>query len=113
MAETHQEIKRTPILLEDNSTSLKASIQQTKRLLSNIKFDAERNQHRPALLYVKDKRDFVPKLVEVTGFTKHFICVRYKCYDPEGKFRQYINTSVLYVDLMIGERHLKFFEDDI
>ena len=81
--------------------------------LLNVKLNVELRQHQPALLFVKDRRDYIPTLVEICECFTHFALVRYKCYDPQGNFRQYIYTGVSYIDLFTGNNKLKFFDDNI
>ena len=55
----------------------------------------------------------LPVLVELVRFSPYFVLVRYKTYDPEGRFRQYLYTSILFSALYCGDAKLVFFEDDI
>ena len=110
-------IIRTPIVSNmSNQTQKriqKATIKQTNRVLEEIRYNCLINQNKPALLYQKEGREFIPRLVEVIKCYPGFVLLQYKCYDPEGNFRQYLRTSPGYVDFLTGDVKLKFFDGDI
>lgn len=49
--------------------------------------------------HLEGRKEAEPKLLEITGIYKHFLVGRYRCYDPEGEFRCYLNKTIMYVDL--------------
>lgn len=63
-----------------------------------------------ALFYLKDgKREVVPKLVQIVQIIPCGALVRYKCYDPEGKFRCYLTATCAWTSLYCGDAQLKIF----
>lgn len=63
-----------------------------------------------ALFMYKDgKKEIVPRLVQIYQVIPCGIVLRYKCYDPEGHFRQYLTRCVTLTDIFCGDAQLELF----
>lgn len=63
-----------------------------------------------ALYFRKDgKKEVVPKLVQIHQITNSGAILRYKCYDPEGRFRTHLLAHCGWVDLYCRDSQLKIF----
>lgn len=89
------------------------TIKQTNQALANIRYNLKKNSNKYALYFYKEKRTFIPRLVEIVKCYEYFVRIRWKCYDPEGKFRCYLYQGILYVDFLTGDSKIKFFDGDI
>lgn len=81
--------------------------------VTDIKKGIRKHKFQPALWYHKERRELLPRLVEIREMYRDFVSIRYKCYAPDGSFRQFIDTSILYVDLFTGENRIRFFDEGI
>lgn len=83
------------------------------RRIQQFKADAEKHIGQQAIWTFPEKRGNDSKLVEIYQVYQRFVVVRYPCYDPSGKFRQYLTTSILFASMLCGEETLKYIDDEI
>lgn len=108
-------IERTPITSKPSTSNrlIRYTLECCGHQLNTIRATVYSHLGDYALFYREEKRDMLPVLVELVRFSPYFVLVRYKTYDPEGRFRQYLYTSILFSALYCGDAKLVFFEDDI
>jgi hypothetical protein len=111
-----EEVQRKPITVEERTESNRVvhiSKKTSNKRINHIMQEVSSHLGQYALLYVEDKREMVPRLVEIMQITKYLCVCRYKVYYPSGMFRCYLYTSVGYTSLYCGDRMLTYFDDDI
>lgn len=84
----------------------------TKDASNDELHEIARNLHRhigkPAILFVKEGREFIPYFGTLTNGG-----LVYPCYSPEGKFRCMLHQNVSAVDVLTGNQQVHFFDDEI
>lgn len=84
----------------------------TKDASNDELYEIARNLHRhigkPAILFVKESREFIPYFGTLTNGG-----LVYPCYSPEGKFRCMLHQHVSAVDVLTGHQQIIFFDDGI
>lgn len=93
--------------------STKLTKEQSHKKLSDITQELCNHIGQPAILFVKDGRDFRPYLVELRVVGKCSIEARYKCYAPNGTFRCYLSHTPSPIALMTGEQQIVYFDEEI
>lgn len=89
------------------------TVDPVARRMHQFKSEAERHIGQSAIWVFPDKRGVDSKLVEIYQVYQRFVVVRYSCYDPSGKFRQHLTTSVSFTSMLGGEENLKYVDDEI
>ena len=102
-------------ILPNNCKVPKVNLVDTSiRRIQQFKSDAEKHIKQFAVWTFPGRRkDYDSRLVEIYQVYQKFVVVRYPCYNPSGKFRQYLTTSVSFVSLLGGEESLKYVDDEI
>lgn len=76
--------------------------------LHEIARDLARHVGQPAILFVKENREFLPYFGKLTKNG-----LEYPCYSPEGKFRCLLHQNVSAIDVLTGSQQIVFFDDGI
>lgn len=76
--------------------------------LYEIAKDLNRHIGHPAILFVKESREFVPYFGTLVSGS-----LVYPAYSPEGKFRCMLRQPVSAVDVLTGHQQIIFFDDGI
>lgn len=90
--------------------STKLTKEQSRQKLSDITQELYNHIGQPAILFVKNNREFTPYLVELIKVGR-YIEARYKCYAPNGSFRCYLSHVPNPISLMTGEQQIVYFDD--
>lgn len=76
--------------------------------LNEIARNLSRHVGKPAILFVKESREFVPYFGTLTSNG-----LVYPCYSPEGKFRCMLHQHVSAIDVLTEHQQIIFFDDGI
>lgn len=81
--------------------------------IDGIRLECINHVGQPAIYHRQDRRGTIPILVTIEAVYPHFVLVKYPCYAPDGRFRQYLRDSISWGTLYCGDEALKFIDGDI
>ncbi len=101
------EHQQTPV--KKQTRSCKLTKEKSQEIIRQISMELQRHVGQPAILFVKDGREMVPYLVELTNKGE----AQYKCYAPDGTFRCFLKKYPNAIDIMVGDQKIVYFDDGI
>lgn len=102
---------------EENNTGstrlYRASLQDFGNKMLALKHNIASHMGMEVLWWRIDRVVSPPMLVMIVDYNPYWVLVRYKTYDPDGIFRQYLYTTILTASLYCGGDRFEFFDYDI
>lgn len=86
--------------------SSKADKRQSNEKILEIQQELLKRNGQPAILFVKESRDFVPYFITLHGNT-----ALHRCFGTKGELRCCLKHQVSPIDLLIGHQQIIFFDD--